>query len=419
MAPTFAFYGDDFTGSIDVLLQLSRAGWSSRLYLDHALVDSSELSRFPVDAVGIAGIARSLSGDELDREVVTAFEALGSLAPAFVQYKTCSTADSSPTVGSLGRVLEIGKSFFGVQPIPILFAQPDFGRFTAFAHHFARENGTIYRLDRQPTMANHPSTPMTESDLTIHLSKQTDIPIGSITVDTYTSVNRVAKTLGSSNCAGVVMDAVSGSDLEIVGNAIVDSTVISPRFVMGSGGMTLAIASAIGKKVAQPVATKLQNRGMPMLAVSGSQSAQTQRQIAAAIDLGWKHFELPWKAQQIPPVTTQAIMSLRSGNSVILTMEKASFADNPVVALTNLLATAIQDVINAGACYRVAICGGDTSSRIMRLLGASSLEIAANPSDNLTICKALSNNPRIDGLEIALKGGQVGPNEYFEIIRKA
>src|SRR5215217_6648936 len=77
-----AFYGDDFTGSVDALRQL------------------------------------------------------------VVQYKACSTADSSPAVGSLGRVIEVARDVFGPAPVPVLFAQPDFGRFTAFGHHFAAEGGT-------------------------------------------------------------------------------------------------------------------------------------------------------------------------------------------------------------------------------------------------------------------------------------
>src|SRR4051812_659940 len=96
-----AFYGDDFTGSVDVLLQLSRAGWRSRLLL--GLPDADRLARAAedVDAVGIAGVARSLPTDRIEAEVRPALEALAALRPQVVQYKACSTADSSPDVGSL------------------------------------------------------------------------------------------------------------------------------------------------------------------------------------------------------------------------------------------------------------------------------------------------------------------------------
>ena len=49
-APRAAFYGDDFTGSVDAPLQFARAGWSGRLFVglpdDDALrVDQELLAR--------------------------------------------------------------------------------------------------------------------------------------------------------------------------------------------------------------------------------------------------------------------------------------------------------------------------------------------------------------------------------------
>ncbi len=65
------------------------------------------------DVVGVAGIARSLPPGEMEAELRPALTALAALRPHIVQYKACSTADSSPDVGSLGRVLEIGREVLG------------------------------------------------------------------------------------------------------------------------------------------------------------------------------------------------------------------------------------------------------------------------------------------------------------------
>ena len=110
----------------------------------------------------------------MDAELRPVLAALAALEPRIVQYKACSTADSSPTIGSLGRVIELGREHVSASARAVLFAQPDFGRYTVFGHHFAAEDGIVYRLDRQPTMSTHPSTPMTESDLAVHLARQTD-----------------------------------------------------------------------------------------------------------------------------------------------------------------------------------------------------------------------------------------------------
>ncbi|MAM53671.1 MAG: hypothetical protein CMH35_02280, partial [Microbacterium sp.] len=108
-APRAAFYGDDFTGSVDALLQFARAGWSGRLFVGLPDDDALREAAATVDVVGIAGIARSLPREALDAEVRPALTALAALHPPLVQYKACSTADSSPDVGSIGRVIEIAR----------------------------------------------------------------------------------------------------------------------------------------------------------------------------------------------------------------------------------------------------------------------------------------------------------------------
>src|SRR5699024_3009416 len=155
-----AFYGDDFTGSVDVLLQVARCGWSGHLFTSLPDPEDRRAVAQSSDAVGIAGIARSLPTTRLDDEVRPVLTAMAGIDPQVLQYKACSTADSSVHVGSLGRALEIGREVLGRRTVPLLFAQPDFGRYTAFGHHFAREAETVYRLDRQPTMSSHPVTPI-------------------------------------------------------------------------------------------------------------------------------------------------------------------------------------------------------------------------------------------------------------------
>ena len=63
------------------------------------------------------------------------------------------------------------------------------------------------------------------------------------------------------------------------------------------------------------------------------------------------------------------------------------------------------------------MCGGDTSSRVTRLLGVESLSIAANPEGNVVLLAAHAADPAIDGLELLLKGGQVGAVDLFDGIR--
>lgn len=427
-----AFYGDDFTGSVDVLLQLTRAGWRSRLLL--GLPSAAELARAAegVDAVGIAGVARSLPTADIEAEVLPAFRALASLGPQIVQYKACSTADSSPTVGSIGRVIEVARQVFGPASIPVLFAQPDFGRYTSFGHHFAAEGGTVYRLDRQPTMSKHPVTPMHESDLARHLSAQTGLPIGGLHFTDYTDNAAIAAALDASSDAATVLDALSDAHVDLIAEALGGASAqaeaaagASPRFVIGSGGLSAGIGRALsanGREAgAAGAAPHPLNPVGPVLAVSGSRSPQTARQIEDARRSGWAIVTLPLAGDALAnEVRDTVIAELAAGRSVVLCTDEQTIAGDAAQIVTTIahqLATVVEAALRAGATRRVIVCGGDTSSHIVRLLGADALSLAANPVGNVVLCRAESAEPWLDGAELLLKGGQVGPADLFELVR--
>ena len=62
------------------------------------------------------------------------------------------------------------------------------------------------------------------------------------------------------------------------------------------------------------------------------------------------------------------------------------------------------------------ISGGDTSGHAMRLLGLTALTALAPTIPGAALCRAYGDGPH-DGLEIALKGGQMGSTDYFGWIR--
>lgn len=412
-----AFYGDDFTGSVDALLQFARQGWTGRLFV--GLPDEQTLhdAAARVDVIGIAGIARSLQTDALEPELAPVFAALTALGPRIVQYKACSTADSSPAIGSIGRVIELGRAHVSAGVVPMVFAQPDFGRFTVFGHHFAAENGIVYRLDRQPTMSTHPSTSMTESDLAVHFSHQTDLSIGSIPFTAYESTDAVARALREATAAALVMDARDDHDLLTIGSALTE--LPSPVFAVGSGGLSHAIAIAAPGD-GEPLSHTAPGRG-PVLAVSGSRSPQTRRQADAAEAAGWLSLPLPLATVDRPALIATVSAALRAGRSVVLTSDDADATvagDRPVLeVVSEAAAEVVGAAVRAEATSRVVVCGGDTSSRVVRLLGIESLSIAANPWANIVLLRAQSADRAIDGLQLLLKGGQVGDPGLFERIR--
>jgi uncharacterized protein YgbK (DUF1537 family) len=67
------------------------------------------------------------------------------------------------------------------------------------------------------------------------------------------------------------------------------------------------------------------------------------------------------------------------------------------------------------ALPRIVFAGGDSSSYSVRALGADALDIGVfDAQESSHLCKLISENPVVDGLEVMLKGGQVGTDAYFQ-----
>src|SRR5690606_32182436 len=121
----------------------------------------------------LAGTSRSETPDWMQENLTPAFNWLKSLNAAIAHYKVCSTFDSAPQVGNIGKAVEIGKAVFDQTYVPLIVGAPQLKRYTAFGNLFAAYQGETYRIDRHPVMNRHPVTPMREADLRVHLSQQT------------------------------------------------------------------------------------------------------------------------------------------------------------------------------------------------------------------------------------------------------
>ena len=80
----------------------------------------------------------------------------------------------------MGHTIELGQRVFQSPYVPLVVGAPVLNRFCVFGNLFARSGpeSDVFRLDRHPTMSRHPVTPMDESDLRLHLARQTTRPIG-------------------------------------------------------------------------------------------------------------------------------------------------------------------------------------------------------------------------------------------------
>jgi uncharacterized protein YgbK (DUF1537 family) len=430
MSLLYCYYGDDFTGSTDVLEQLAVNGVSSVLFL--TAPTSAQLARFAdCQAIGFAGDARSRTPEWMSAHLPAIFTHMRALAPAIVHYKVCSTFDSAPHRGSIGRALEIGRAVFGTDTVPIAVSAPHLGRFLAFGNLFAAAGGEVYRIDRHPTMAHHPATPMHEADLRIHLSRQTDLPISLVDLRAFQEhkVAEIFRLQAGDGAAAVLLDGVDVAMLEQAGQLLWELKENSlPLFTIGSSGLTSSLVAhwrSIGMIAAThaPVTAAATDR---ILVISGSCSAVTAQQILWAKRQGYESIELEagglasGQAHARETALRLASHALRSGCNTVLytalgTPSGAVHDETLGAALGRLLLELVQQT----GVGRVVLCGGDTSSHAVQQLKLTAITFAGALAPGAPLCRAHSDDATgLDGLELVLKGGQIGPENFFEIARR-
>ncbi|PDT28033.1 Hrp-dependent type III effector protein [Rhizobium sp. L9] len=434
-----SYYGDDFTGSTDVMEALASNGVPSVLFLD--LPSPELLARFShCRAIGIAGTSRSETPAWMEQHLAPAFDWLRSLGAAICHYKVCSTFDSSPGIGNIGKAIEIGRKTFGQAIVPVIVGAPQLKRYTAFGNLFAAYQGRVFRIDRHPVMSRHPVTPMDEADLVLHLSKQTSLPVllADLVAITAEDADRRIDALASSPEGILLLDVDSDTTQVAAGRQMLRVASRSGSFVAGSSGVEYALLDA-WRRVGVIVRTgaEFPDAGPVdrLAVVSGSVSPTTERQIRTAVENGFEAFALDPLAlvsengeAAVAAAAQAGIAKLREGRSVILYTALGPSADRGADIdrlpgarhrLGSALGTILRRLIEAEGLSRAVVAGGDTSSHALRQLKIDALTtlLPLPQTPGSPLCLAHGDYPATNGLQIALKGGQVGTDGYFAQIR--
>jgi uncharacterized protein YgbK (DUF1537 family) len=439
-----AFYGDDFTGSTDAMDALARAGVEPVLYLSPP--DEADLAAFPdADAVGVAGASRSMTPAEMDEALPPAFAALAATGAPVVHYKVCSTFDSAPAVGSIGHAVDLGAPAFGTASVPVCVGVPPLERYVAFGHLFAAAgDGGVYRIDRHPTMRDHPTTPMREADLRRHLAEQTDRGLSLVDLRAVErGVGAVDDAAAAADGSVVVYDTTRPAHLETVGEHLRRRAAALPAderlFVVGSSGVEYALTATLDRDAPTPDPPDAVDR---VAVVSGSASPDTAVQIDRAVGSGFAGVRLD-APRLVDPETHDAAVDeavaaarahLADGASplcytvrgpddgaVRATMDRAREADvDEALARRRLgrgAGRVLRRLVETERLERVAVAGGDTCSHAVPELDATALTVAGRLSPGAPLCTVHADTPATDGVEVALKGGQLGDEAYFPRVR--
>ena len=81
--------------------------------------------------------------------------------------------------------------------------------------------------------------------------------------------------------------------------------------------------------------------------------------------------------------------------------------------LGGILGDLTKAIIAESDVKRVVLVGGDISGRITPILGIWALQVGKSIGIAAPLCYAYSSYPEIHGLQVALKGGQIGEDSYF------
>lgn len=439
-----AYYGDDFTGSTDVMEVLAFAGLPTALFL--APPTPERLARFgDLAAVGIAGVSRSKPPAWMDAELPAVFRSLQALGAELVQYKVCSTFDSSPQIGSIGRALEIGLETLGADWASMLVAAPALRRYQVFGNLFAGVGGVGHRLDRHPTMAHHPVTPMTEADLRLHLARQTALPsaladILALQAGQGEAALAAARGRGA---RAVLFDSLDEASLAEAGRLIWQSRGDS-GFSVSSSGLQYALTAAwrAAGLLPPPTARPRLEPVARLLAVSGSCSPVTAGQIDWAEARGWALLRVEGERLLEPQAAAAAeeemagrcLDALAQGRDPLVFTARGP--DDPAIAafgrawrsagrdpaeaneaLGRFLGAVARRVQAEAGLRRLVVAGGDTSGQVAQALGIHALTAEAPAAPGAPLCRVWSDAPAVDGLSIVLKGGQVGGPDFFGIVK--
>lgn len=410
--PVLAFYGDDFTGSGATMEVLTFAGVPTVLFLEPPT--PADLARFPgTRAVGLAGDARTRDPDWMRAELPGLFARLRALGAPILHYKLCSTLDSAPHVGSIGTAAEIALA--PGETALLVVAAPQIGRWQAFGTLFAKAgDGAIHRLDRHPTMARHPVTPMGEADVRRHLAEQTGLRFGLIDLLDLKAGLGPARLATERAQGGIVaLDVIDAETLAAAGDLLWSAKGV----LLGSQGVEYALVAAWTRAGLLPPAPA--PRALPpaerVAIVSGSCSPTTAAQIDMAEAAGFAVLDLDASSPDWEAAAAAALAALRDGRSPLVASARGNSDGGAHPDLGAGLGRLLDRLVREAGLARAVIAGGDTSSLGARALGLTALTAEA-PIDPGA---ALLRGHRPDGtsLEIVLKGGQMGRPDFFIRVR--
>jgi uncharacterized protein YgbK (DUF1537 family) len=265
-------------------------------------------------------------------------------------------------------------------------------------------------------MSRHPATPMNEADLRTHFAALGMPGVQSIHWPLLTQGAALeAEWNRLSDAPAILFDALEARHVEAIGHLWRVESRKRSLLVVGPSSAAQAYFEERDPIISPP---RPAHEG-PVLSFVGSLSSITRAQVAAA--RSYRRIAIHPDCLMTSPhgrerTVEQAVALLSEGHHVMLSTspEEREAPSAAAEDLADLSALLVDTVLKRHPVRRLAVAGGDTSSKIVGNLGYWGLGYHSQISGGVAVSTARSDDPSRDGMLLMLKGGQMGHEELFE-----
>jgi uncharacterized protein YgbK (DUF1537 family) len=406
---------DDYTGASDLANTLTRCGLRTVQTIG---VPDAALALPDVDAVVVSLKIRSIEAAQAVAQAREADRWLRGRGAAHVLFKICSTFDSTDA-GNIGPVLDALRADSGDAIVLVTPAFPGTGRTVYQGHLFV---GSV-PLNESP-LKDHPLNPMHDANLVRVLARQSRSKVGLVDLATVLNGAETIRArlagLAAMGIGAAIIDAVSDSELEIIGQVARDA-----RLSVGASGMGLGLARSLvasGRAGKAATAAGPAAVGGAVACLAGSCSQATLAQIA--------HAERSMPVLRLDP---EAIVAGEPETARALDWARGHLARGPVLiassaapeqvaalqarhgrdpvghAIEQTMAAIGAGLVEAGV-RRLVIAGGETSGAVVDRLSVPAFLVGPEIAPGVPVLRAVGTP---SAMVMALKSGNFGGPDFF------
>lgn len=389
-----AAIADDFTGGSDLAGMLFEQGVRTVLLFGNGAIPGGYAAAvvcLKTRSIG-AGEARALTRQALQR--------LSAQKPRQIQFKYCSTFDSTPA-GNIGPVIDELMAALGTEYTVAVPALPVNGRTQYLGHLFV--NGVP--LNESP-MRHHPLNPMTDSNLVRWLQRQTVRRVGLLALPEV----RNGQFAAAPGVEVVVVDAIADEDLARIAEAVCDLPLIT-----GGSGLGMKLPAVWRRRgllppVQTPVKPPPARPGALILA--GSCSAATLDQLSV-----WECGGYPAIAMNVGGLGEPELERLERAARTELARRGVALIRSSALPACRVPGAAA-DVEQAfarlaarltPAVGRLIVAGGETAGAVVDALGIHAVELTGILDPGVPALRTIGE----PDLRLALKSGNFGSRDFF------